>query len=92
MPGAFTPNNDGLNDKYYPLTNGIKYIKRFAIYNRNSQLLFEQKEFMPNNRNFGWDGKYMNTVQPIGAYIYIIEVVCELGQSTVKKGSFMLLQ
>ena len=91
MPGAFTPNNDGLNDVYYPLSNGIKFIKRFAIYNRNSQLLFEQKEFSPNKKSYGWDGKYMNTLQPIGAYVYIIEAVCELGETTVKKGSFMLL-
>ena len=91
MPGAFTPNNDGLNDIYYPLANGIKRIKRFAIYNKNSQLLFEQKEFLPNNKSYGWDGKYLNSRQPIGAYVYIIEAVCELEQTTVKKGSFMLL-
>ena len=33
----------------------------------------------------------MNKLQPIGAYVYIIEAVCELGETTVKKGSFMLL-
>ena len=92
MPGAFTPNNDGLNDIYYPLANGIKHIKRFAIYNRNSQLLFEQKEFTPNNKSNGWNGKYMNVDQSIGAYVYIVEAVCEEGQSTIKRGSFMLLR
>ena len=92
MPTAFTPNNDGTNDVYYPLSFGIKHIKRFAIFNRASQLVFERRNFLPNERPSGWDGKFKNADQPMGTYIYIIEADCDLGQTTFKKGSFILIR
>ena len=92
MPSAFTPNNDGTNDMYYPLSYGIKHIKRFAIFNRASQLIYERRNFAPNERPFGWNGKFKNTDQSIGTYIYIIEAECDMGQTTFKKGSFVLVR
>jgi gliding motility-associated-like protein len=63
IPDSFTPNGDGLNDKfeyfyteYYDITT--------LIYNRWGQLLFQSQ-----NTDF-WDGKYKRkTVHP-GTYIY----------------------
>ena len=92
MPSAFTPDKDGLNDIFYPHSNGIKHIKKFAIYNRNSNLLFQQSDFSPNDNSKGWNGKFRETDQPAGTYIYIIEAVCEMGQTTLKKGSFVLIR
>jgi len=92
MPTAFTPNNDGTNDLYYPLSHGIKHIKRFAIFNRASQLVFERRNFTPNEKPFGWDGKFKNADQPMGTYIYVIEADCDLGQTTFKKGSLILIR
>jgi gliding motility-associated-like protein len=92
MPSAFTPNNDGTNDIYYPLSFGIKHIKRFAIFNRVGELLYENRNFSPNERTFGWNGKFKNVEQPVGTYIYVIEANCELGQTTSKKGSFILFR
>jgi gliding motility-associated-like protein len=92
MPNAFTPNNDGTNDIFYPIATGIRQIKRFAIYNRNSQLIFEKTNFSANERNFGWNGKFNNSPQPFGTYVYLIEAVCDFGQTTIKKGSFLLLR
>lgn len=92
MPNAFTPNNDGNNDVFYPIASGIRQIKRFAIYNRNSQLLFEKTNFSANEKKFGWDGKFNNSPQPFGTYVYFIEAICDYGQTTLKKGSFLLLR
>jgi gliding motility-associated-like protein len=68
IPDSFTPNGDGLNDKfeyfyaeYYDITT--------LIYNRWGQLLFQSQ-----NTDF-WDGKYKGkTVHP-GTYIYHIEAI-----------------
>ena len=56
LPAAFTPNDDKLNDYFYPLTTGVQVILRFSIYNRQGQLIFQAKNFEPNNKMFGWDG------------------------------------
>jgi gliding motility-associated-like protein len=92
MPSAFTPNRDGLNDIYYPMTRGIKTVKRFVIYNRYGQQLFERKNFVPNDKSFGWDGKLNGIDQSPGSYVYMLETICDLGEIVTKKDSFLLLR
>jgi gliding motility-associated-like protein len=92
MPGAFTPNNDKLNDYYYPLTRGVKEVVRFAVYNRLGQLIFESKNFPPNNKSYGWTGNFKGQDQPSSTYIYVLDVICDLGQSLHKQGNFILLR
>ncbi|MBC7536868.1 MAG: PKD domain-containing protein [Ferruginibacter sp.] len=92
MPAAFTPNNDNLNDLYFPLTRGIKGIKRFSIYNRQGQLVFEMRDFSPNKERFGWDGRSHGQNQEVGAYVYFVEAVCDLGLTLFSKGSFILVR
>jgi len=92
MPGAFTPDGNGLNDLYYPITRGMKYIKKFYIYNRSSQLIFQRQEFHPNQPQFGWDGKFKGEPQPPGTYVFVMEAVCDFGLTTYKTGSFVLIR
>ncbi len=92
MPTAFTPNNDGLNDFYYPLTRGIKKIVRFTIYNRFGQIVYEAKNFLPNDKNYGWDGQLKSWAQPSSVYVYVIEAICDVGDTVYKKGSFVLIR
>ena len=92
MPSAFTPNQDGLNDIYYPITRGIKTVKRFAIYNRYGQQVFEAKNFIPNNKFFGWNGKLNGVDQSSDTYVYMLETICDLGDIITKKDSFLLLR
>jgi gliding motility-associated-like protein len=92
LPTAFTPNNDNLNDYYYPIARGIKKITRFSIYDRQGQLVFEAKDFVPNNKSAGWDGRIKGTPQNSATYVYFIESVCETGQPINMKGSFVLIR
>ncbi len=92
MPTAFTPNRDGKNDIFYPLTRGIKTVKRFAVYNRYGQQVFERTDFLPNNRLFGWDGKLKGIDQISDTYVYILETICDLGEIISRNGSFLLLR
>jgi gliding motility-associated-like protein len=88
FPKAFTPNGDGINDKFGPLTlNTINFpFKLFRIYNRWGELVFETKEFTHK-----WDGKFHNVDQPIGNYIYFLLLDCN-GTSTVIKGNLTLVR
>lgn len=92
MPNAFTPNNDNRNDYFYPLTRGIKSIIRFSIYNRYGQLVYEAKNFPPNNKSFGWNGRVNNMDQTTNVFVYYIEALCDVGQILYKKGSVVLIR
>lgn len=66
MPDAFTPNGDGKDDDFGPITHGYNTIKAFRIYNRWGQMVHNSTE--------RWDGKFKGEEQPVGTYIYYIQV------------------
>jgi gliding motility-associated-like protein len=92
MPTAFTPNNDGLNDFFYPLTRGVSVIRRFVIYNRLGELIYEKRDFRPNDNKFGWNGMYQGKLQPAGSFVYFVEAECELGNTLSTKGNVVLMR
>ena len=57
VPTAFTPNNDGLNDRL--LVHGSKgvLINHFQVFDRAYNLLYEDYNFDINDFNRGWDGQ-----------------------------------
>ncbi len=67
LPTAFSPNNDGLNDKYRVVYRCPMEEFHFAIYDRWGQKVFETTD--PDT---GWDGIYKNTPQPISVYAWIM--------------------
>lgn len=71
IPNAFTPNNDGVNDYFFPRQLLSKKLTRFRmqIFNRWGQLIFETTQ----TDGRGWDGKFTDRDQPGGVYIYVIE-------------------
>lgn len=66
MPDAFTPNGDGRDDIFGPVTKSQVNIKAFRIYNRWGQLI--------HNSTAYWDGKFKGEEQPVGTFLYYIEV------------------
>jgi len=92
MPTAFTPNNDNLNDYFYPLGRGIKSIVRFSIYDRYGKLVYEARDFPPNDKSFGWNGKVNTMDQSTSVFVYYIEALCDVGEKLYKKGSVVLIR
>ncbi|MEJ7587405.1 MAG: PKD domain-containing protein [Ferruginibacter sp.] len=92
MPKAFTPDNNNLNDFFYPVTAGINSVARFTIYNRQGQVVYEARNFSPNDKGYGWDGKFRGVNQSMGAYLYTMEIMCETGEKISKRGSFLLVR
>ncbi len=73
VPNSFSPNGDGLNDKFEIVSMGLTEIK-VEIYNRWGVLLFETN----NEKNY-WDGTYQNTSVPIGGYIVLVNAKSNQG-------------
>lgn len=94
MPNAFTPNNDGNNDKFYVRGTGFT-VKSFSIYNRLGQLVFSKENFVPNDAQYGWDGTFNG--QPISdasGFVYMLEAVCRnsTNEPILIKGTVLMIK
>lgn len=86
FPNAFSPNGDGTNDYFRPVTIGSREIKTFRVINRFGQVVYENKGF----RN-GWDGTMNGKAQDIGTYFYLISFMCDK-EIVHQKGEFILVR
>ena len=68
VPNSFTPNDDGLNDKFSVIFNNNS-VEEYEIYifNRWGELLFTSPDI-----DFEWDGTYNGKEAPNGVYIWRI--------------------
>jgi gliding motility-associated-like protein len=64
FPNVFTPNNDGINDKYVIDLEGEKFYN-LKIYNYNNELVFES-----NDKNNNWDGVNIKNGQACNSGTY----------------------
>ncbi|RYD96929.1 MAG: T9SS type B sorting domain-containing protein, partial [Sphingobacteriales bacterium] len=86
IPNAFTPNNDGKNDVFLIYGNTIASAK-MSVYTQWGQLIYQS-----DNVANGWDGTFRGVNQPVGVYVYMVEVQLTDGTSVVKKGTVTLLR
>ena len=87
VPSAFTPNGDGLNDIFKPITFGLNKLDYFSVYNRWGQLLYKTAVI-----GQGWDGIYNGKAQPSGTYVYQTQGTDYLGKTIYRKGTFVLIR
>jgi len=87
LPNAFSPNGDGINDRFYLFTDGdVSIINSFEIYDRWGNMVFRNQDILPNDAQNGWDGKYKNQAVPLGIYVYKVELTFRDGFPTILKG------
>jgi gliding motility-associated-like protein len=92
IPNTFTPDNDGINDKFLVRGKGIKSIKHFRVFNRWGEIVFERNDFPPNQPSFGWDGKVRGVLSTPDVYVYTAEVVCENDVLFTYKGNVTVIR
>jgi gliding motility-associated-like protein len=85
---AFTPNNDNLNEIFKPKLLSNETLVNIEVYSRWGHKVYEGID--------GWDGTYMGSIAPQGAYIYLLTVDQRLleGQKQIyySKGTLTLLR
>jgi gliding motility-associated-like protein len=88
LPSAFTPNNDGYNDRFRVYGEDVAEIS-ILIYNRWGQLMYTSYD-MEN----GWDGKVRLKEEPApgGVYVYKIKAIHKDGLNTNYEGIVTLLR
>jgi len=78
IPNTFTPNGDGINDKW--VIKGLSQYPKcsVSIFTRYGVLIF-------NSIGYGqaWDGTYHNSPLPVGTYYYIVTINTTGGKSNL---------
>jgi gliding motility-associated-like protein len=67
IPNAFTPNGDGLNDVFGPVSDDLLSV-RFWVFNRWGEQVFES-----SSHNCAWDGIFKGNPAPCEVYSWVLE-------------------
>jgi gliding motility-associated-like protein len=87
VPKAWTPNNDGHNDKLFPITVNIRELKYFRVFNRWGQLVFET-----NIIGQGWNGILQSKPAAMDVYTWTVEAIGVDGKYIKKSGNSVLIR
>jgi len=91
IPNVFTPNDDGINDIF--LIHGgsdVQKIHVFKIFTRWGEEVYEQKDFLPNDNAFGWDGFFRGKKMNPAVFVYFAEIEFIDGVKIIYKGDVAL--
>jgi len=84
---AFTPNGDGVNDRWL-ITNGNCLTKaKVQVYNRYGSKVFEDVNYKNT-----WDGSYNGSALPDGTYYYVISFQLINNKVETRTGNLTILR
>ncbi len=87
IPNAFSPNDDGFNDRLNIFRNCVFQKYQMQIFDRWGNLIFES-----DNPDHEWDGSINGADAAIGVYVYWLTFTNELGIDDQRSGSVHLLR
>ena len=87
LPNAFTPNNDGLNDTFAPITSCQYKNYEFKVFNRWGNLVFDSYDVKTE-----WDGSSKGNILASDVYIWLINGVTLSNKSIKQSGEVILLR
>lgn len=86
IPNAFSPNGDGLNDRFGISAKGIDKFS-ITVFNKWGQLIFESTD--PHQT---WDGTFGGEIVPDGPYVYSLHLVSSDNIPSVKSGTVTIVK
>ncbi len=87
IPNAFTPNGDGVNDKWVITKQDcFKHVDVF-VYNRYGSLVYRKDNYQSD-----WQGMYKSKPVPDATYYYIVRGIMRDGRIEVYKGDLTILR
>lgn len=87
IPNAFTPNGDGLNDIFKPVTTASIMQYQLDIFAVSGQHIFTSR-----NLEYGWNGEFQGGMMNSGNYIYVIKYKDSNGKEHIDKGQLLLIR
>ena len=94
IPNVFSPNNDGVNDIFIPLTNrSTDYsVLSFEIFDRWGEKVFSRRALSMTDRRLGWDGTIRQSEAAPGMYVYVLQLVDGNEITTIRYGEVTLMR
>jgi len=94
VPNAFSPNNDGLNDRFVIYGNAaqISQVRLLQIYDRWGNLLYAAYNFAINDETIGWDGYFRDQLMNTGSYVYHTQLELIDGSTQIRSGQVVLVK
>lgn len=93
IPTAFSPNGDGYNDIFTVYSGpGVVEIRKFRVFNRWGEELYNVSGIAPGNADFGWDGSLAGQELSHGVYVYFVEVLFSDGSVELFQGDVTLMR
>lgn len=89
IPNAFSPNNDGTNDTFKPVTD-CQLTFFMQVYNKWGSIVFSTEDITK-----GWDGSFQGEIAPQGEYSYVVFYAGTLNNLSFEetyRGSFKLIR
>lgn len=92
IPNTFSPNGDGRNDVFYPMSSTTITLKSLRVFNRWGQMVYERNNLNTNDPSGGWNGTFKGAALTPDVYVYIAIVPCYNNQTIELKGNVTLLK
>lgn len=93
VPSGFSPNGDGTNDFLQIYTGKeVKAIKSFLIFSRWGESVHEYYDFLPNDPDANWDGKYRGELLNPAVFTWFAEVEFIDGKVELFEGDVSLMR
>ncbi len=87
MPNIFSPNGDSRNQLFCPIGGEYDDVISLKIFNRWGQKIYDG-----NGNDSKWDGTFKGKPQPVGVYVYIVELGCNGVVEKTLEGDVTLLR
>jgi gliding motility-associated-like protein len=92
VPNAFSPNNDGVNDKLLVFGGPeVIRIKNFRVFNRWGSLVYEVNDLQPNSTTQAWDGRFKGEILGSDVFVWSAEIEFIDGVTLDYAGDVLLL-
>ncbi len=94
VPNVFSPNGDGVNDilTVFAAETNIKRVKSFQVFDRWGSSVFYVEDFLPNNPEVGWDGRFRGKHLNPAVFVWIAEIELQDGQIELFQGDVTIVR
>jgi gliding motility-associated-like protein len=93
IPNAFTPNGDENNDRFTVYTGpSIEKIDLLQIYDSWGEMIFERRDFAPNDDLLGWDGTFKGKYMNNGVFVYKCHITTPQDGEIILAGDVTLIR